>query len=142
MENASKALVMAGGVLIGIMIMSLAVYLFIDFGSTSAEINTQNAQKQLTQFNAQFTSYEGKDGLTIYDVITVAGYANENNIYYKDSLDENKITVSLQGSEIQDKLEKKYEWISTYTNSDGTLKNFKCGISYNENGRVKNINFY
>lgn len=142
MENASKALVMAGGVLIGIMIMSLAVYLFIDFGSTSAEINTQNAQKQLTQFNAQFTSYEGKKGLTVYDIITVAGYANENNLYYKDSLDENKITVSLKGSDIQDKLNKKYEWISKYTNSDGTLANFECEISYNENGRVKNVNFY
>lgn len=32
MENASKALIMAGGVLIGILILSLAVYLFIDFG--------------------------------------------------------------------------------------------------------------
>ena len=39
MENASKALLMAAEVLIGLLILSLAVYLFADFGSTSAEIN-------------------------------------------------------------------------------------------------------
>ena len=55
MENASKALIMAGGVLIGILIISLAVYLFADFGSTSAQINAQNSQKQITEFNSKFT---------------------------------------------------------------------------------------
>ena len=40
MENASKALIMAGGVLIGVLIISLAVYLFVSFGQTSAEINS------------------------------------------------------------------------------------------------------
>ena len=59
MENASKALLMAGGVLIGVLIISLAVYLFADFGSTSAEVNAQNAQKQITAFNSKFTAYEG-----------------------------------------------------------------------------------
>ena len=41
MENASKALLMAGGVLIGILILSLAVYLFITFGAESKEIHAQ-----------------------------------------------------------------------------------------------------
>ena len=49
MENASKALIMAGGVLIGVLVISLAVYLFVSFGQTSAEINGENSQKQLTQ---------------------------------------------------------------------------------------------
>lgn len=101
MENASKALIMAGGVLIGVLILSLAVYLFADFGSTSAQINEQNAEKQLTQFNSQFTSYEGKEGLTIYDVITVASLAKENNTYYEDS-DEYKIIIKIKDTSIQD----------------------------------------
>ena len=37
MENASKALLMAAGVLMGILIISLAVFLFVTFGATSAE---------------------------------------------------------------------------------------------------------
>ena len=34
MENASKALIMAGGMLIGIIILSIGVYLFSVFGGT------------------------------------------------------------------------------------------------------------
>ena len=44
MENASNALIIAGGVLIGVLILSLAVYLFADFGSTSAEINKKTQE--------------------------------------------------------------------------------------------------
>lgn len=83
MENASKALIMAAGVLIGIMILSLAVYLFATFGSTSTELHKQKETDQLNQFNSQFTSYEGKEDITIYDVITVANLATENNKYYE-----------------------------------------------------------
>jgi len=83
MENASKALFMAAGVLVGILILSLAVYLFTTFGATSAKIHKQNEENQLNQFNAQFTSYEGKGDNTIYDVITVANLATENNRKYE-----------------------------------------------------------
>lgn len=83
MENASKALLMAAGVLIGILILSLAVYLFTTFGATSAELHRQNDANRVNEFNTQFTSYEGKDGITIYDVVTVANLATENNVYYE-----------------------------------------------------------
>lgn len=82
MENASKALLMAASVLIGILVISLAVYLFVSFGSTSAEIHKQNAAQQISQFNSQFTSYEEKT-CTIYDVVSVASLATENNNYYE-----------------------------------------------------------
>ena len=72
MENASKALLMAAGVLIGVLILTLAVYLFATFGATSAELHKQQATDRLNEFNSQFTSYEGKEGLTIYDGIEVS----------------------------------------------------------------------
>lgn len=97
MENASKALIMACGVLIGVLLLSLAAYLFVDFGSTAAKINEQNAQQRVVEFNSRFTSYENRTGLTIYDVITVLGYAQENNAYYVDNLSEYEIKVRLQG---------------------------------------------
>ncbi len=110
MENASKALLMAAGVLIGMLILSLAVYLFVSFGSTSAELHKQQEEQQITQFNSQFTSYEGKKGLTIYDVVTVANLATETNVYYEfqkrtnipttDSKD-NYISVVLQNTAIE-----------------------------------------
>lgn len=144
MENASKALVMAGGVLIGILILSLAVYLFADFGTTVAEINEQNVQQQIVQFNSRFTSYEGlKDDagnwkITIYDIISLASYAKEYNEYYKDS-GRDKIKVKLNGSDIQE--ENYQDLIDTYT-AEGIITKFRCGqINYDNEGRVNEINF-
>lgn len=149
MENASKALTMAGGILIGVLIISLAVYLFIDFGSTSAQINDQNLQKQLVEFNSKFTSYEDyKDDsnnwkITIYDIITLAGYANENNKYYEatSNTDEVYIDVIIGNESILDKTEN--DLIKQYVNDDtGLITKFKwVETKYNENGRIKSIKF-
>lgn len=83
MENASKALLMAAGVLIGILILSLTIYLFTSFASTSSEVHKENVKQQRDQFNSQFTSYEGKDDNTIYSIVTVANLATETNKYYE-----------------------------------------------------------
>ena len=83
MENASKALIMAAGILIGVAILSLAVYLFVSFGSASTKIHEQNDANRINEFNTQFTSYVGKEDITIYYVITVANLATENNIKYE-----------------------------------------------------------
>lgn len=102
MENASKALLMAAGVLIGMLILSLAVYLFASFSSSMSEVYQKNEENQLNQFNTQFTSYIGKD-CTIHDIITVASLATENNIFYElpkranSTGNDNYISVSCQG---------------------------------------------
>lgn len=147
MENASKALVMAAGILIGVLIITLGVYLFVDFGSTSAEINAQNAEKQVTQFNSKFTSYADKE-LTIYDVITVVNYAKENNKYY-DGIEEYKITVKLTNDVLTDRNEDYLNnLISTDKNSivgsSPKLPVYECksgSIKYHQNGRVESLSF-
>ena len=83
MENASKALLMAGGVLLGIMVLSLGVLLFASFGGTSSQIHDNIEENQTTQFNSQFTSYEGKDNVTIHDVVSMAKLATQNNQNYE-----------------------------------------------------------
>ena len=147
MENASKALLMAGGVLIGILILSLAAYLFADFGATSARVHQQNADKKLAEFNTKFTSYEGykdKDDnwqITIYDIITLAGYAIENNEYYKD-VDEEKIDVKIGNNSILSKSENKLINSYAYADSYGNLKRYMCSnIGYNNRGKVSSITF-
>lgn len=146
MENASKAMIMAGGVLIGILILSLAVYLFADFATTSAEINKQNEQSQITQFNSKFTSYEGKSGITIYDVITVAGYAYENNKYYENS-ESDKIIVILNRNHIQNYTEEQKNNLikseqANINSGNLSLPTYTCRIiNFNENGKVRTIEF-
>lgn len=117
MENASKALIMAGGVLIGILILSLAVYLFIDFGGKASVIHDRITSNQLTQFNAQFNVYVGRKDVTIYQIISLVNLAKENNEEHQnDGVFESdyKIEISLNNSDITSiNEEKKLELITT-----------------------------
>lgn len=149
MENASKALIMAAGVLIGVLILSLAAFLFLDFGATSESVYSQMESQQLTQYNAQYTVYSGRNDITVYELISLANLAKENNEYYKDYTDYEdayKVQVSLPGTpDLQDYKEKQ-DWIVVYSkvNQQGELvATFKCTrIEYHpSSGRVKTINF-
>lgn len=82
MENASRALLMAVGVLIGILVLSLIVYLVSTFGNYSAQVHKEVATNQLAQFNSQFSKFDGKNDVTIYDILTLANLARENNEKY------------------------------------------------------------
>lgn len=101
MENASKALLMAAGVLIGVLILSLAVYLFANFGTASAEIHKQRDMNEINKFNTQFTSYEGKE-CTIHDIVSVANLAINNNTNYSLTAQTGNnyyITVNIQSGQ-------------------------------------------
>lgn len=161
MENASKALIMAAGVLVGILLISLALYLFISFGSTSASAHRDNEIKQLAQFNDKFSSYQDMENLTIYDVITVAGMAKQNNDNYLSEynnpndeyfVNNYKIEVILDGKEdFQNKAFDqndslyKDKLIKTQLNAvDGEngLSKYKCSVlEYHSNGRIYKIEF-
>ena len=78
MENASKALLMAAAVLIGVIILSIGVYLFVYFSDYAIGVEDDVRTNQIAQFNSQFLSYQGKE-LTIYDVITLANMAKDYN---------------------------------------------------------------
>lgn len=57
MENASKALLMAGGVLIAIIIIALLVRSFTGIGQFQKAKLTQEEQEKLVAFNEQYTKY-------------------------------------------------------------------------------------
>ena len=141
MENASKALLMAAGVLIGVLILSLAVYLFATFGATSSELHRQNDANRVNEFNAQFTSYERKQGITIYDVITVANLATENNTYYElpkvQAVISNEpsnyyVQVNLKNDKYNGPIEK------GYTENGGNSNNDYNDIILNDTSKINN----
>lgn len=141
MENASNALIMAAGVLIGVLILSLAIFLITDFGQTSSEINRRITDQQLVEFNANFTSYEGKEGLTIYDIVSVAGFARENNNYY-DNQDYYKVTVKIGNKEIQNYSSDILNNLIKKEQKTTPLPQYKCSVKeYYDNGRVKTVIF-
>ena len=97
MENASKALIMAGTILISIMVVSIAVYIINMFGEYTAGQEQQRANIQTAEFNAQFLKYEGRTDITAQDIVTVANLAKENNEYFElTKIDANENTYYIQ----------------------------------------------
>lgn len=84
MENASKALIMAGGILIGMIIVSLFVYEMSYMSTTARAYEEEMARTQVLEFNSRFESYaydsEGNDEkLKAQDIVTLYNYVQEWN---------------------------------------------------------------
>ena len=119
MENASKALLMAAGVLIGILILSLMVTLFLSAKDVSSRHDQVKRTEEVEQFNTNFTKYVGKN-ITMHQVITINNFAKiENNkiktvnvikdgsfnistTQIKNDLEDNKLYYTMQITEIDD----------------------------------------
>ena len=161
MENASKALLMAAGVLLGLMILTLAVFLFMNFGGTSARIHDSVKQDQINNFNNQFIKYDNKSDVTIYDVVSVANLATQNNqeneLTKKNTETDGKdnyISVVLDGSCIEGGVNSNTQELATknndrirqqvnnYLNNNVNMKTYKTKVTLsNETGRVYKIKF-
>ena len=100
MENATKALLMAAGVLIGIVILSLGVYLYGTIGNYVQMSQEEMNNQALIKFNTQFYNYTAIENqqYTFQDIITIANIAYENNSE-KELLDE---TESSYGTDYVD----------------------------------------
>lgn len=98
MENASKALIIAGGMLIALMVASLFVYLFTVYGNNAKEMYSKIYENQKTEALNQYTKYEGSSENTIYDVVSVINKAQDNNNSLNlSSGDRGYITVAIVG---------------------------------------------
>ena len=100
MENASKALLIAAGVLIAILILTLFSYLMRQMGSSTSGIYSKLSQREITEFNQKFLNYEGRENLSIQDVITIVNLAKDNN---KSKKRPTVIKVTVDGSDWSNK---------------------------------------
>lgn len=160
MENATQALLIAAGVLIGIIILSIAVYVFNLYAGHASDIYGQMEATEIAKFNNKFLKYSGLKDLTIQDIITVKNYALESNkkldVNYNPSDNKyragdnndyvdvyralhNGLKYKLSSIFILDKSDETL--LTTDINGGGTR--FSCDIEINENtGRVNKIYFY
>ena len=76
MENASKALLIAGGVLAGILLLTLFSYILLQMKGFASKHYAEMSEHETAEFNQQFLKYEGRDDLSIQDVITKIGRAS------------------------------------------------------------------
>lgn len=78
MENASKALLIAGGVLVAILLLSLFSYMFTRMSDNTSNIVKTMEKSQIREFNQQFFNYEGREDITIQDIVTMVNIANDS----------------------------------------------------------------
>lgn len=133
MENASKALVIAAEVLIGVIVITLLAYTFQSYGGFSETVNKNIQTKNINEFNTKFENYHKRKDLTPQDVITIANLAKN----YNNAQDRIVITVRLTGVEakytnihlLTD--EETYEFINRYSMEQNSY--FECQqLNYNE----------
>lgn len=90
MENASKALIMAGAILLALLIISLGVMIYNNYSKTVAE-NSDLSEQEITSLNSKILPYIGDNisGSKVNALITVVYAINRN-------LDGDKIVMDWQ----------------------------------------------
>lgn len=83
MENAAKALELAAGVLLGVMLMALISYFFSHVGEWPQQDDEIATQEQLAKFNLEYEVYD-KKGMYGVDVISCLNKAQSNNEKYAE----------------------------------------------------------
>ena len=78
MENASKALLMAGGILIALMVIGALVLLGNNLSNYKSNEDISVHQAQIAEFNNQFEPYNKKD-LTLMELKSVYNKIKSNN---------------------------------------------------------------
>lgn len=80
MENASKALLMAGGVLIAIIVISIGVFLFLSYGEIGSNYEETTATNEVMKYNTNFTKFLGRQDITIQEIVSTISFADNNEI--------------------------------------------------------------
>ena len=101
MENASKALIMAGAVLIAILLISLAVYMFNQAKDDVVEMSNLDEQ-EMEAFNKKITPYlgQGIQGSQVNDLIQKVISINTKAISEGDTA--RRISITFPTKKIED----------------------------------------
>lgn len=121
MENASKALLIAGGVLIAILLIALLVKMGDNVSSFAKKNITEKEIEQIEEFNKQYLKFVGQDV-----------YGNEvRNLMNKYENDGEVNVILEEGSQ------------EPPTGVGQETKYYKCtGVTFNEeNGKIDTIKF-
>lgn len=153
MENASKALLIAGSVLIAILLLTLFSYLFTKMSEDSSRIVDAIEQNNKLEFNQQFLTYdkiqnrifgyENNDQtkpvygyLTAQDVATIINLAKDNN---KKPKFPTIISVMYGGVDLAQTQDAEV-WLKNKANSN---KTYACQVHVNDDtALVDKINIW
>ncbi len=142
MDNASKALIMAGATLLALLIISLTMYMLNSFRDYNENVSRSNKSSQDEAFNRYFvSSHYNMEG-------TIFGYEAYNLInkaidIYDDDDEASKISITTNsGGTPLIGVNTPAAMYSTYSavfDGDNMLKKFKYSYTFGDNGRIATI---
>ncbi len=140
MENASKALLMAGSILIAMLVISIGVYIFLTASDLGSAYEQRMEIAEIEKFNSNFIIFEDREDIKIQEIVSLAKFAKQ----YKEKTGIETL-VKFKGSNLLT-INNEDDFIGIVKNNsmDGVeIKNFKFqSISYDPNtGMVNEINF-
>lgn len=135
MENASKALIMAGSVLLAIMVIALLLFArgkFSDFFQNDDELSDVD---NIYKFNLQFANYENRN-VYGYEIISLSNKVVDYNTRYSNAEgapnDEKYKSISMNINLVS------YDYLKLLCKGNGSNLLFNNGTSYSING-IENI---
>lgn len=132
MENATRALTMAGGILIALMILGALFLMFNNLSSYQNSNDASTKNSQIAEFNNQFEPYN-KDNLTLMELKSVWNKIQSNNSKNPEYFIETNID-SIYANIDED--------FTSLPEEDKQKRVFGCtNIDYNSEGRINKMEF-
>lgn len=132
MENATRALTMAGGILIALMILGALFLMFNNLSSYQNSNDASTKNSQIAEFNNQFEPYN-KDNLTLMELKSVWNKIQSNNSKNPEYFIETNINT------IYANIDKNF---TSLPEEDKQKRVFGCtNIDYDSEGRINKMEF-
>ena len=122
MENASKALLMAGAILISLIVISAFVFAYRDLTSVKRQEAENQKVEEIAEFNKSFESYE-KD-LNGTQIFSLANKIQDYNDKYVNGMNEGYQEISFQ-VRVGNDIKNKEDYIKLQNDVDNMMKTYK-----------------
>ena len=132
MENATKALLIAGIVLIAIIMVSIAVYLYSLYSGQAKQYSETISAVELEKFNSKFNVYIGRENITAQEIVSVVNLAKEYNDQIQIYLGTTRLQFTSSTPENFIKINQNNLFSCTLSTSNPT---------YDDNGKIIKLTF-
>lgn len=132
MENAAKALTIAGGIFIALMILGALILMFNNLSSYQNQNDATTKQTQITDFNNEFTPYDKTD-LTLMELKSIYNKIVSHNKRNPDEL------ISTNIETIYSEIEIDFKQLNEEHKQTAVFSCTKVG--YASNGKINCMEF-
>lgn len=132
MENATKALLIAGGILISMLIILAGLYLYSLFSEQSELYKETISTTELEKFNSKFDVYLGRENITAQEIVSIVNFAKEYGEQIEIYIGNKKVefTTTTQEDFLKSNLNILFSCVSSNTNP-----------KYDNNGKIIKLTF-